>query len=553
MVCDAQRRVVFVNAAFERITGYASTDILGELPGMLHSGRQGREFYAAMWAAIAKTGYWHGKICDCRKDGRLYVEWLSISAIADRGGRVTHYVGVFSDLSTRGNVDERVRRLVSFDPLTQLPNRKALAERLDELLVAAAQVHQKVALLLLDLDRFKNVNDSMGHEAGDLLLQTVGNRLSALVRRSDVVARMGGDEFAIILTNVSDYLAADEFAAKVLMEVAKPLKLGGLEIEISASIGICMFPDDAGGVSEMIRNADTAMYRAKALGRNGRQFYSREMSQSARDALDTETALRRALKQQEFELYYQPQLDLSSGEIIGAEALIRWNRPEAGLVMPGDFIPLAEDRGLIEEIGEWTLQAAAAQIVQWDGRGMPPFRVAINLSATQFHRGFLAERVENLLRTTSVSPHRLELEITEGVIVQDTAGTIDILHRLRRLGVALSIDDFGTGYSSLSYLRRFPIDTIKIDRSFVNEMTRDSSTRGIVRGIIELAGGLGMKVIAEGVETLEQLEQLREMHCHQVQGFLVSEPLRADGFARFLLEWPLRRARLLERRVHRTA
>lgn len=549
MVCDAGQRMVFVNAAFERITGYALADVIGKPPSVLHSGRHGRDFYAGMWASIRNTGHWEGEICDRGKDGKLYMEWLSISAVSDPAGQVTHYVGVFSGVNQRGNAEERVRRLASLDPLTQLPNRKSLADRLDAVLLAMTHVQKKAALLLLDLDRFKNVNDSMGHEAGDFLLQAVGNRLTALVRRSDIVARMGGDEFAIVLTNVSDYTDVDDFAAKVLAEVAKPLKIGDLEIEISASIGICLFPDDASGVSEMIRNADTAMYQAKNLGRNARQFYAREMSQYARDALSTETALRRALKQREFELYYQPQIDLRSGEMVGVEALIRWNRPEVGLVMPGDFIPLAEDRGLIEEIGEWTLYAAEAQISKWDAAGLAKFRVAINLSATQFHRGFLVDRIEKLLHAAVVSPHRLELEITEGIIVQDTEATIEIMQRLHRLGVLLSIDDFGTGYSSLSYLRRFPIDNIKIDRSFVNEMVDDASTRGIVRGIIELAHGIGVKVIAEGVETFEQLERLREMNCNQVQGFLVSRPLPAAALEQFLREWPLRCARFLDRNL----
>lgn len=537
MVCDTMMRIIFVNPAFERITGYSGQHAIGQTPALLHSHEQDSKFYQRMWATINDEGRWHGEIRNRRADGSLYMQSLTVAAVTNARGAVTHYVGVFDDLTQRKRTEDSIHRLASYDPLTQLPNRTFFQENLARALLDATASGHKVALLLMDLDRFKNINDSLGHEAGDALLQIIGARLGGLTRRSDILARIGGDEFALVLPEVTDAAHADRVARKILGDIAHPLFLEGHEIEITGTIGICLFPDDAGSAGEMIRNADTAMYHAKALGRNTPQFYTPPMSQSVLSTLGMETGLRKALKQHEFTLYYQPQLDLRTGAIVNVEALIRWNRPGIGLVPPGNFIPLAEERGLISAIGRWTLQTAAEQIAEWDRLGLPPLTVAVNLSASQFHRGGLIDAVTQTLRRTGVSPQRLELEITEGIIAQDTQATINILRELHDLGLRLSIDDFGTGYSSLSYLQRLPANKLKIDRSFVSAMSVDASAAGIVRGIIELAHGLGMIVIAEGVETDDQLAKLRNLSCDIAQGFLICRPLPASQLQDFIRNW----------------
>jgi len=545
MVCDAALRIIFVNPAFENITGYSAQQAIGQTPTLLHSEQQDAAFYEGMWASISDGGRWQGEICNRRADGMLYMQSLIVAAVIDDCGVVTHYIGVFDDLTQRKRTEDRMHQLASYDPVTQLPNRKSFQEQLTRVLLEATAADHKVAVLMMDLDRFKNINDSLGHEAGDSLLQIIGARLVELTRRSDILARIGGDEFAIALPDVTNASDADTVARKILNDISQPLLLEGHEIEVSGTIGICMFPDDANSAGEMIRNADTAMYEAKGLGRNTRQFYTRSMSQNARSTLDIETGLRKALKHQEFVLHYQPQLDLRSDTLVGVEALIRWNRPGMGMVPPGSFIPVAEERGLIAEIGRWTLQQAAEQIAEWDQMGLPPVTMAVNLSASQFHRGGLIDAVNQTLRRTGVPAHRLELEITEGIIVQDTQATISILRELHDLGIQLSIDDFGTGYSSLSYLQRLPADKIKVDRSFVNAMSADVSAAGIVRGIIELAHGLRMEVIAEGVETQDQLTKLRDLHCDVAQGFLICRPVPAAQLHEFIRNWPAQRASLI--------
>jgi diguanylate cyclase (GGDEF)-like protein len=433
--------------------------------------------------------------------------------------------------------DPNTQPLLDLDPLTELPNRSSLIASLDACLTAAAKTGDAVALLLVDLDRFRSINDSLGHEAGDVLLQIIGKRLRALSRRSDIVAHMGGDEFAVVLTHITSRGDVDRAASRMLSEISLPLALCNREVTITASSGICLFPEEAATASEMLRSADIAMHQAKHSGHNNWQFGTRAMSRHARAALDLESDMRRALRRHEFQLHYQPQLDLRSGEIRSVEALIRWNRPGGGLTMPGRFIPQAEECGLITQIGAWTLRAAVQQLASWERAGAPVPRVAVNLSATQFHRGNLFNSLRAELIAGGLAASRLELEITEGVIVQDARATIELLQQLHDLGVGISIDDFGIGYSSLSYLRRLPLDTIKIDRSFIEDMTTDPAAAGIVRGIIELAHGLNLRVLAEGVETTDQLRQLRALNCDGVQGFLISRPLPAAQLEDFLKRW----------------
>ena len=540
LICDAQQQIVFVNPAFERVTGYLATEAIGQTPRILQSGEQTTGFYETLWADVARAGHWQGEICNRRKNGELYSEWLSLAAVRNARGIVAYYIGVFSDLTQRKRAEDAARHLATHDTLTQVPNRHFLTQRLAEHIAAAEAAGRQVGLLLIDIDRFKNINDSLGHETGDLLLRTISQRLLAVTRRTDIVARVGGDEFAIALPDVEGAASAELVAEKIQAEIAKPIALGGREVEISGSVGICLYPSDANTAAAMVRSADTAMYRAKHLGRASRQFYTGSMSREARERWDLEADLIQAIRGEQFVLHYQPQLDLRTGEILTVEALIRWNRPGVGMVMPGEFIALAEERELIAEIGAWTIAAAAEQAVMWDRAGLAPFGIAVNVSASEFHCRNFAHRVADILRSKKLAPNRLELEITEGVIMRDNEATIEILRQLHDQGIALSIDDFGTGYSSFSYLRRFPIDEIKIDRSFVNEMTKDEGAAGIVRGIIELAHSLKLQVIAEGVETSEQLKRLMDLKCDRAQGFLISKPMAGEKLETFLDEWPKR-------------
>jgi diguanylate cyclase (GGDEF)-like protein/PAS domain S-box-containing protein len=534
IICDAKQRIVQVNRAFEEITGYTEAEAIGRTPRILKSGKHDREFYRRMWREVTQRGQWRGEVWNRRKNGDLYVEWLALGAVRDDSGAIAHFVGIFSDITARKQIEERVRHLAHFDPLTDLPNRAQLVELATQTLKIARRDRRKLALLVVDLDRFKTVNDSMGHDAGDELLIRVADRLRRLVRSSDIVARLGGDEFAVLIPHLDSMHAASAVAQKVLDSIRAPLTLRNHELSVSGSVGICVFPDGARDAGELIRNADAAMYHAKNSGRNGCCFYTSDMNDKALEVLATETALRRALERDEFVLHYQPQIDIRTGATVGLEALIRWQRPDVGLVMPGHFIPIAEERGLIGAIGEWTLRECARQAKEWDRSGVPPLPIAVNLSASEFHQQGFVDRVEQTIARFELRPERIELEITEGVIVRDAQGTIDTLERLHRFGVRLSIDDFGTGYSSLNYLRRFPIDKIKIDQSFVREMLSDRGAAGIVRGIVELAKSLELQVIAEGVETDAQLRFLAEARCDVAQGFLFSRGLPPTELQRWL-------------------
>jgi diguanylate cyclase (GGDEF)-like protein/PAS domain S-box-containing protein len=530
MICDPTSRILDVNPTFERVTGFSRQDVIGETPRILRSGRQDGKFYEKMWGEIKTTGMWSGEIYNRRKNGELYIEWMALNAVYDAAGCITHYVAIFSEITERKAAEERLRYLAEYDALTELPNRSLLLHRLEHSVESAARSELRIAVLFLDLDRFKIINDSMGHEAGDRLLRTVAHRITAVVRSSDTVARMGGDEFVILMSGFHGAADVARLAEELLAVVATPLMLEDQEVSVSASIGIGLFPGDGMQASDLLRNADTAMYRAKSGGRNRYEFYAPEMNEHAVERLQTENALRLALERQEFVLHYQPQVDLASGAIIGVEALIRWNRPGVGLVPPADFIPLAEECGLILKIGHWVVRESLRQIAAWDAMGLPTITVAVNVSLREFHeRGFVDSLVQ-AINDSAVDPVRLELELTESAVAQDVEATTATLNRLHALGVKLSLDDFGTGYSSLNYLRRFPIQKIKIDRTFVSEITGKERSLRIVRAIIALAGGFAMKAIAEGVDSDEQMTALRAEQCDEVQGFLVSPALEAAQF-----------------------
>jgi diguanylate cyclase (GGDEF)-like protein len=458
--------------------------------------------------------------------------------IITQGGR---YAGMGTGYDLMRTITERTQAnlysLAHIDALTGLPNRLLFLDRLNQTMVQAHRNERLVAVMLLDLDRFKAINDTLGHTMGDLLLKSVAERLATCVREDDTVARLGGDEFTVLLPEIRYIQDAAAVAQKILDALAQPFFLDGHEVFIGASIGISLYPFDD-ELSALLRNADTAMYVSKQHGGNTYQFYTAEMSTASLRRLSLEGALRRALERGEFVLHYQPQIDLARGEIVGAEALVRWQHPDLGLLGPMEFIPLAEENGLIIPLGEWVLRAACAQNRAWQNAGLPPIRVAVNLSVRQFHQKNLADIVARILGQTGLDAHRLELEITESCLMQNTQTTVTLLTELNRLGVRISIDDFGTGYSSLAYLKRFPIDTLKIDRSFVCDIDTDPNDAAIVKAIIALAQSLEMHVIAEGVETQNQLDFLRTYQCNEIQGYLISRPLPAGDFAALLAREP---------------
>jgi diguanylate cyclase (GGDEF)-like protein/PAS domain S-box-containing protein len=537
MICDPKGLIIAVNPAFERVTGFTRQEAVGKTPRILRSGRQDARFYADMWQKIGTTGQWSGEIWNRRKNGELYVEWMALNAVYDPSGTVTHYISIFSDVTERKSAEDKLRYLAHYDALTDLPNRSLLLHQLEQLIELAHRGGLRLAVLFLDLDRFKNINDSMGHEAGDQLLQAIARRIKSTVRHSDTVARMGGDEFVIVLSQLQHPDDAARFAGELLATVGRPLMLGDQELSVSASIGVSVFPEDGAQAGDLMRNADTAMYRAKSGGRNRYEFYAHEMNEHAVERLQTENALRLAIDSQELVLHYQPQINLASGTIVGAEALVRWRRSGVGLVLPSEFIPLAEECGLIVNIGYWVVREALRQIKAWDAAGVPAVTIAVNVSAREFHQRGFVESLTQAIHDNAVEPGRLELELTESVIVQDIEATAAILDRLHELGIRVSLDDFGTGYSSLNYLRRFPIDKIKIDQSFVGEITGEPKSVRLVQAIIALARSFGMKVIAEGVKTREQLAALRAERCEEVQGCLVSPAIEPAQFERLLRGW----------------
>ncbi len=460
--------------------------------------------------------------------------WYSV--IRDKSGEVVGVIGVATDITERKQAEKRLVQLANFDSLTGLPNRSLFRDRL---MHAVAQAHRKnhlVALLFLDLDRFKMINDSLGHHAGDELLKAVSKRLLTNAREEDTVARLGGDEFTVILEGITSSEDATIVARKILDVMSKPFILDGHEVFVTTSVGITIFPIDALDIDELLKNADTAMYRAKEYGKNNYQFYTADMNAKAVEHLIMESSLRHALERDEFVLHFQPQVDLHSREITGMEALLRWNHPDLGLLYPNQFMLLAEETGLIISIGEWVLKQACKQAVEWLGAGIPPLRIAVNLSALQFRKNDLVETIAGILDSVGLDPQFLELEITESFLMEDVDSAITKLQDLSALGVHLAIDDFGTGYSSLSYLKRFPLNTLKIDQSFIRDISTDSDDAAIAEAIIALAQSLHLRVMAEGVETEEQLNFLRTRGCDQVQGFLVCRPVPAADILPWCLE-----------------
>ncbi|MBF0166525.1 MAG: EAL domain-containing protein [Alphaproteobacteria bacterium] len=536
IITDMEGVIEAVNPAFTTLTGYMAEEVIGQKPAMLRSGRHDAEFYAQMWNSIIARGHWQGEVWNRRKNGDIYPEWLTITRIQDVEGGATKFAGIFSDITERKKAEERIRNLAYFDVLTGLPNRRLFNDRLAMAINSAKRHHQRLAILFLDLDLFKRINDTLGHSVGDRVLEEMSNRLKLSMREADTVSRMGGDEFTVLMSEIHDVDDAVRSARRIIESIREPFLVEDRELFVTTSIGISVFPEDGDNPEVLVKNADIAMYRAKDLGRNSYQLYTPQMNAKSFERLAMENEMRKAIERGEFLLNYQVKMNLDTGGIAGAEALVRWNHPDLGLVPPADFIPLAEDTGLIVPLGEWVLRAACQQNKAWQDRGLPPIRMAVNISPHQFNQADLVGRVRGILAETGLDPKYLELEVTESVLMEHMDIAALMLNELRSLGVVTSIDDFGTGYSSLAYLKRIPIDALKIDASFMHEIATDESDAEIVSAIIGLAHNLRLKVVAEGVETEEQIAFLRSHGCDEIQGFLVSRPVSAENFEQLFVQ-----------------
>jgi len=533
IITDAARNIVRVNRAFTDITGYSESEVLGRNPRMLSSGRHDGAYYHAMHDALDRFGSWQGEIWNRRKDGSFYPEWLSLSRVVDDQGQITNYVACFADITLRKAAEQRIDLLAHYDPLTGLPNRILLYDRVHQALAAARRDNTPVTLMFIDLDHFKLVNDSLGHRVGDCLLKAVAARLTASLREQDTVSRVGGDEFLVLLPGTGVDSAA-HVADKLLQAARRSFQIDDHELNITPSIGIATYPVDGQDCDALARCADAAMYCAKRDGRNTYRRHSEEIEAHSTRVQLLQNALQRALKRNQLQLHYQPQKCLRSGKVIGVEALLRWHHPELGWVPPGEFISIAETSGLIIGIGEWVLRTAMGQMKAWLDAGMAPLTMAVNLSAVQLRQQNLPELVSAILADCGVAAECLELELTESVASEDPLGASVAIDRLKSCGVRVAIDDFGTGYSSLSYLKRFSVYKLKIDQSFVQGVTNDTDDQAIVRAVIALARGMGVRTIAEGVETAAQMDYLREQGCDEMQGYWLSRPLPPDQFKAFV-------------------
>jgi diguanylate cyclase (GGDEF)-like protein/PAS domain S-box-containing protein len=526
--------IEYVNPAFMRITGYDPAEVIGHDCRVLQRDDREQEGVALIREALAGNREVSAVVRNYRKDGALFWNQLFIAPVPNADGVITHHIGVINDVTELIRYQEQLEYQANYDGLTRLPNRNLLRDRLEHALVVARRHHSGVAVAFLDLDGFKNVNDSLGHSVGDRLLGVVAERLTRCSRTSDTVARHGGDEFVIVMTDTLDEKSLIAWMERVRISIAEPVWLDGNELYVGCSMGVSLFPQDGDDAETLMKKADVAMYRAKDMGRNTFQFYQPEMNASAGARLNLERRLRRALRDNEFLLHYQPQVDISSGQIVGVEALVRWDDPEVGLVPPSSFIPLAEDSGLIGPLSEWVLREACRQNKAWQDEGLPPARVSVNLSARVFQQRDIAELVKQVFAETGLEPKYLELELTESTIMRNAEEAVSMLNELHALGIGLAIDDFGTGYSSLSYLKRFPVDRLKIDRSFVSDIGVSVDGETITSAIIALAHSLKLQVIAEGVETSAQLEFLKKRECDEMQGFYFAKPLSTQAISELL-------------------
>lgn len=534
MITDRNNRILQVNPAFIRLTGYTVNEVRGKNPNILASGKTTPDEYRAMWHSINETGFWQGEIWDRHKDGCVYPKLLTISVVRSVSGSVDYYIASFADISAQKATEERIRHIAHHDPLTDLPNRLHLQISLKQTMSLVRRKEEEAAVMFIDLDRFKVINDSLGHQVGDGLLIEVAHRLKQSVRDSDLVARLGGDEFVIVLTDKNAAHAAAHVADKILTTLSKPYWVKEVNLRTTPSIGISLYPHDGETIELLMKNADTAMYHAKAVGRNNYQFFRAEMKHLTNDRLLLEHSLHEALEKGQFYLHYQPQVKPENGHMIGLEVLLRWEHPTLGNVPPDQFIPVAEEIGLIGRLGEWVLNTACSQLRDWRDQGFENMRIAVNLSVQQLRQIHLVERVASVLRVNALEGGDLELEITESAAMLNPEVAIEIFNALRHIGVELAIDDFGTGYSSLSYLKLLPIQRLKLDRTFVKDIETDPNDAAICSATIALAHALGIEVVAEGVETEAQRDYLLEREADIMQGFLFAKPMPAEAVPDFL-------------------
>lgn len=536
VIFDPDYCILTVNQAFSRVSGYQSEDVIGRRVTDIASSRDARRHFQAIHQSLEQTGRWQGELVEARKNGELYPQWLQLNVVLDKAGKLSHIVGFFSDLSSRRAAEERMRYLAYFDELTGLANRSLFNERLREARERVRSGGRSLALLHINLDRFKLLNESLGHEIADQLLKHIARRLSNAMPEADTIARLSGDEFAVLFDGYSNLSSLARVTSRLLGKLRVPLSVAGHELVISASVGISLLSDSAREVPALVSQANMAMQHAKHLGGNNFQFFTQSLQASTLERLQLEIQLRRAVDEQQLQVFYQPKLCLRTGRLDSAEALVRWHHPQRGMVAPGEFIGLAEETGLISAIGEFVLRKACWQACEWQRQGMAPIRVSVNLSVHQLRQGKLVSLVRQVLEETGLAPQCLELELTESQLLDSVEHIIATFQQLRDLGVKLAIDDFGTGYSSLSYLRRFPVDYVKIDRAFISGLGDGTEDAAIIQAIISMAHSLGLKVVAEGVENQSQLEFLRSHGCDEVQGYLISRPIEATAMAGILLQ-----------------
>lgn len=534
VVTDEKTRIIDVNPAYLEVMGFSRDEVVGRTPRIARSGHHDAAFYRAMWRSLETTGRWSGEVWDRRRNGEIFPQWLTVNAIKDDRGAVSNYVGVFKDVTQQKAIEQKLERMAYYDPLTELPNRALFRDRLEHGIEVAQRGGGVFALMFIDLDRFKFVNDSLGHDAGDQLLIEAARRIRNAIRKSDTVARLGGDEFTVILPSLKDSTYAGRVAGKLIQVLQAGFEIGETEVHIGASIGIAVFPDDGADFVTLTKNADTAMYLAKQSGRGCHRFFTAEMDSANSRRLAIEVGLRSALDMGQLSVRYQPKLAIATRDVLGFEVLLRWHHPELGEVPPGEFIAIAEENGLIVPIGKWVLRTACAQLRCWQDAGYPHLGLSVNLSARQFQHEALIDDVQSALREFRLSPSSLELELTESILMGDADRSLELIHALSDIGVGISVDDFGTGYSSLSYLKKFPIQALKIDRSFVRDIVTDPDDAAIVRAIISLAANLKLQVVAEGVENSAQCEFLRREGCSQAQGFHYAPPLTSDDALEYL-------------------
>jgi diguanylate cyclase (GGDEF)-like protein/PAS domain S-box-containing protein len=537
-VIDIDFRFISVNPAFSRITGYSEEEVIGQNSQLLDSSQHSADFYRRVRDILERTGHWAGEMWQKRKDSEEFLGWIEMSEVRDAQGLRSHFVAVVNDITDKKRAEQELRYLANYDTLTGLPNRALLSERLGRAIVRARRQETRVAVLFLDLDRFKDINDSLGHAAGDRLLKAAATRIQATVGASDTVARLGGDEFTVVLEDVESLPAVERMAREILSAFSIPLEVDDRhEVSITPSLGISLYPDHALVPTDLLKFSDTAMYQAKAEGRNTYQIYNETMDAESRRRATVLASLRKALDRGEFRLVYQPRMALADGRITGVEALLRWHSAELGEISPVTFIPLAEESGLVLSIGEWVLLEACQTLKRWRSQGLDDISIGVNVSVLQLLRGDLPAHLRRVLEETGVPANRVELEVTESMVMQNAEQTTSVLNEMRAIGVSLAIDDFGTGYSSLVYLKRLPIDTLKIDKEFIGDLTRDPDDEAITATVITIGHSLGLNVIAEGVETEQQLSYLREQGCDEIQGFWLSTPLDANRCLTFIRNW----------------